>query len=214
MNCPFKKATNEVMEILPIEEPEEPTEYSDNETKENVNIILKESDVFGKDSTISPIIEKKEKEIVEKPKVRVGERGMDKVPRKKRVMTEEGKEKLKVARALSLQTRRALKVEREALRKAEKQTALDKLAEETNFNALRDRKKAEDNADARFFNLMNRWDEDKQRKKKARKAEKNAIISKQSHPAGRTVPKEQRPTPPHNPYSDLFNYSSGRSTFW
>jgi len=144
----------------------------------------------------------------------VGARGGDKKPRKKRVMSDDAKEKLKVARELSLQKRRAIKAERDTLRAAEKATAVAKLAEQTSFNALKNRKTAEDAADARFMKLMDTWDAGKQVKKKARKAAKKAKVVEQSHPAGRTVPKAERPKAPHNPYSELFNYKNGRSTFW
>ena len=131
MECPFKKATNEVMEILPVEEimEEEDDDVGNNGeiNNKNVKLDVKESDVFRESSIISPIIDEKPSKVRDN-KTKVGERGVDKVPRKKRVMTAEGKEKLKKARELSLQSRRAIKTERDLLRKAEKQTALDKLA--------------------------------------------------------------------------------------
>jgi len=213
MNAPFKKPSNEIMEILPVEEPVESEDDSYGESKmDNVKIVLTDKDVFGGDTPISPIMEKEEeKEVVKRA---VGARGGDKKPRKKRVMSEEAKEKLKVARELSLQKRRAIKAERDTLRAAEKATAVAKLAEQTSFNALKNRKTAEDAADARFMKLMDTWDAGKQVKKKARKAAKKAKVVEQSHPAGRTVPKAERPKAPHNPYSELFNYKNGRSTFW
>jgi hypothetical protein len=211
MNRPFKKATNEVLEILPVEEPDEENSDPD-ETKDNIKVVLKETDVFDIEAPISPKIEKTEK--IVKVKRAVGKRGPDTKVRKKRVMDDAAKEKLKLARELSLQTRRALKVERDALRAAEKATAQAKIDEEIKFTALKQRKVAEDAADARFFNLMDKWDEGKQKKKKARKAAAKTVSFDQSHPAGRTVPKEQRPVPPHNPYEEFFNYKKNKSTFW
>ena len=218
MNAPFKKATNEIMEILPVEEPEESDDGVDDsygESKmDNVKIVLKETDVFNIETPISPIADKEEEKEPVKVRRAVGARGGDKKPRKKRVMSDDAKEKLKVARELSLQKRRAIKAERDTLRAAEKATAVAKLAETTSFNALKNRKTAEDAADARFMKLMDTWNAGKQVKKKARKAAKKAKVVEQSHPAGRTVPKEERPVAPHNPYSEFFNYKNNRSTFW
>mgnify|MGYP003650892633 CR=1 FL=1 len=204
MNAPFKKATNEIMEILPVEEPEESDDGVDDsygESKmDNVKIVLKETDVFNIETPISPIADKEEEKEPVKVRRAVGARGGDKKPRKKRVMSDDAKEKLKVARELSLQKRRAIKAERDTLRAAEKATAVAKLAETTSFNALKNRKTAEDAADARFMKLMDTWDAGKQVKRHARQqrrrrwwsraiqqGEQSQRKSVQSHPIIRIV---------------------------
>ena len=210
MNTPFKKATNEVLEIMPILDPIEETPEDcdeirgEGEEEQNIKVTLNEKDVFG--DIIPP--NDVEEEVVEK-KTR-GKRGLDVKQRKKRVMSDEAKAKLAEAREISLQKRKAIKEEKDLL----------KLKERTEQKVIADEKrtlinvKQQEDQEQKFFNLMEKWSARKSGIKKKKKELAKIQEQTQSHPAGRSIPQAQKPKAPENPFDELFNYKSTRSTFW
>ena len=233
MNAPFKKQSNEVLDILPIEIDEEEV------VDEVVDApILEEADVFidkppskiKKNITLNLNDENIQRQIAEEEKVveyqnpikkTPGERGKDKKPRKKRPpMSDATREKLAAARVISLANRKLLVEERKRIKEQVNQQAkLNVMARlppkipKTPATSPVDQlhlKKLQDENESQFFNLLDKWDSGRQLKKQARKKASN-----QAHPAGRTIEKKHLPVAPPNPFDSIFKYRGDtRSTYW
>ena len=231
MNTPFKKQSNEVLEILPIEIEEEVVVEED-----SVAPILEEEDVFEAapvkpkrnitldldDEEIASQIAEEEKVVEYQNPIKKtpGERGKDRKPRKKRPpMSEATKEKLAAARVISLANRKLLVAERRRIASEIKQQAklnvMSRLPPKiktpantpVNQEALQ---KLKDENESQFFNLLDKWDNGRQLKKQAKKKASN-----QAHPAGRAIEKKHLPVAPPNPFDDIFKYrGDNRSTYW
>lgn len=133
----------------------------------------------------------------DKPKKIRGERGKDKAPRKKRVMTPEALEKLKLAREKSLAKRRATaaakKAKKEELRVAKAEAKIEaRQAKKPQVNRVLQTIKEKEapvnvfNDFDKFCSFMDRYDE---RKKKTHST------SRQPHP-NKKMPERERPRPP------------------
>ena len=58
---------------------------------------------------------------------------------------------------------------------------------------------------------MDEWDNRKQTRKAKKKKQE---AQQQSHPASTSIPVQNRPKAPENPFDDLFNYKTAKNTFW
>jgi hypothetical protein len=209
------------MEILPIKEIEQVNKEMISIPKPNP----KEQDVFKND-----IVKKMDESIISTPteeqenidsddissiidKKTIGERGKDKKPRKKWIMTEKRKVSLAKAREASLLKRTALKIEKNKLKAEVTKKATENLNKTVSFEELKpDRQGQQINPNKKdqehFFNLMDEWHTRKQTRKQIKK--KESI----SHPASAQIPIQQRPTPPQNPFDELFNYQKKNNNLW
>ena len=220
MEKPFNNLSNEVLDILPIEELEE-EDVMEEETKEPIPDI-EEEDVFGgKDleETCAPAP-------VLKVKKGNGKRGPDKKPRKKKIVSEAVIAALSKAREASRAKREEIKDERSKIRleikEKEKQLIKERLEakkvpetpppspkEKVVFKGV-----VEPSERERMLVILDEWDA-KKKLTKQRKKEQLQNQKNQSHPAGRNIPQTQLPQPPPNPFDEIFKYKgSNRSTYW